>query len=240
MSIILWFFSQFFGYLLIRRHNMITIYYLFGPIWASFIITWTQRTIFHPTDVTRRSHCDRCYHPLTWWQLLPLLGYLFQRGRCRYCQTPIDPYSTIGELLTGYLWFLLHAQLSMAQLTFLTTSALILATTDYYGQWIDLRWLIGLLFIPPWPYPKFELIIGSIGLTILLITIKKRHWLGSGDLWLFGILLWRRGLLQTAVILLIACSLILVHPKIWQHQPVPFVPSLLIGCLIELSYWNGF
>lgn len=215
-------------------------YFCLGTIWASFIVTWTQRTLFNPTDDTHRSHCDQCYHPLTWWQLIPVLGYCLQWGRCRYCQTPIDPYSTIGELLTGYLWFLLHAQLSMAQLIFLTTSALILATTDYYGQWIDLRWLLGILCLPPSHSPKIEWLLGISLLLILFFITKNRPWLGSGDLWLFGLILWQRGLIHTLIILNLACFLTLLTPRTWHHQPVPFVPGILIGCLLDLSFSYGF
>ena len=36
-----------------------------------------------------RSHCDACARTLVWYELVPLLGYVALRGRCRTCRTRI-------------------------------------------------------------------------------------------------------------------------------------------------------
>jgi leader peptidase (prepilin peptidase)/N-methyltransferase len=38
---------------------------------------------------TRRSFCPKCGHTLTITELIPLVSYLLQRGRCRACHAPI-------------------------------------------------------------------------------------------------------------------------------------------------------
>ena len=48
----------------------------------------------------RRPHCTRCGQPLS-WEALPLLGYLWQRGRCRHCARPIRKSFILVELLTA-------------------------------------------------------------------------------------------------------------------------------------------
>jgi leader peptidase (prepilin peptidase)/N-methyltransferase len=49
----------------------------------------------------RRSFCPRCMHQLRWHHTVPILSWLFLRGRCAFCQAPIPlRYCTI-ELLTG-------------------------------------------------------------------------------------------------------------------------------------------
>lgn len=37
------------------------------------------------------SHCTNCNHELGWHELIPVLSYLLQAGRCRVCKTPISP-----------------------------------------------------------------------------------------------------------------------------------------------------
>ena len=39
---------------------------------------------------SRRSFCLQCHHFLNWKDLVPLLSYLFLKGRCRYCQSKIS------------------------------------------------------------------------------------------------------------------------------------------------------
>ena len=56
--------------------------------------------------VSPPSHCDNCQRRLGPQDLVPLLSYLWLRGKCRYCRAPI-PLRNMGiELLTGGLFFL--------------------------------------------------------------------------------------------------------------------------------------
>lgn len=58
-----------------------------------------------PYDLLRpRSHCPACGHVLAWWELLPILGYLLVRGRCRACAQPIGWRYPAVELVTAVLF----------------------------------------------------------------------------------------------------------------------------------------
>ena len=46
-------------------------------------------------------HCVRCNHALTVRNSLPVLGYLLQKGRCRYCERPIPWSFPAIELTLG-------------------------------------------------------------------------------------------------------------------------------------------
>jgi len=51
-----------------------------------------------------RSRCQKCLHQLSWFENIPVVSYLFLRGQCSHCQTPISlRYPTI-ELCTGALF----------------------------------------------------------------------------------------------------------------------------------------
>jgi leader peptidase (prepilin peptidase)/N-methyltransferase len=54
-----------------------------------------------PGIVREPSHCPSCKHPLAMRDNVPLFGWLFLRGRCRYCRTPISLQYPLVELLTG-------------------------------------------------------------------------------------------------------------------------------------------
>jgi leader peptidase (prepilin peptidase)/N-methyltransferase len=55
-----------------------------------------------PPDLVRKgSHCPHCRHPLAATDNIPLLSWLFLRGRCRYCKAPISKQYPLVELLCG-------------------------------------------------------------------------------------------------------------------------------------------
>ncbi len=48
-----------------------------------------------------RSFCPACRHSLTWRENIPLLGYLLQGGRCRFCKASIPPRYPLAELASA-------------------------------------------------------------------------------------------------------------------------------------------
>lgn len=55
--------------------------------------------------MTPRSRCPACGHAVQWYENIPVLSYLFLRGRCSACKTPISARYPLVELLTGALFF---------------------------------------------------------------------------------------------------------------------------------------
>lgn len=51
----------------------------------------------------RRSFCPSCQNQLSWYDNIPLFGYIRLKGRCRYCQSPISVRYPLVELLSGIL-----------------------------------------------------------------------------------------------------------------------------------------
>ena len=49
-----------------------------------------------------RSSCPACGHDLSWRDLVPLLSWLLQRGRCRYCREKIDARYPVVEEATAF------------------------------------------------------------------------------------------------------------------------------------------
>ena len=50
------------------------------------------------------SHCPSCTKPLSWADKIPVLSYLFLRGRCRHCSAPIGRRYPLVELGTAALF----------------------------------------------------------------------------------------------------------------------------------------
>jgi leader peptidase (prepilin peptidase) / N-methyltransferase len=89
-----------------------------GLLWGSFanvcIYRWPPSEE-HPKGrsvVKPDSHCFKCLTPIRWYDNVPVLSYLWLRGRCRNCKTGFSPRYVLVELVTGALfgcawWFTL-------------------------------------------------------------------------------------------------------------------------------------
>ena len=67
---------------------------ILGSFLATLILRWPQdRSI-----VSGRSACDGCSTPLGPLELIPLLSWMLQRGRCRRCAARIDPLHPAVEV----------------------------------------------------------------------------------------------------------------------------------------------
>jgi prepilin signal peptidase PulO-like enzyme (type II secretory pathway) len=50
-----------------------------------------------------RSECLHCGHKLSWYELVPILSYIYLRGRCKSCGVKLTRVYLYSELLTGIL-----------------------------------------------------------------------------------------------------------------------------------------
>lgn len=56
-----------------------------------------------PTTLFGRSYCPTCGHKIKSWENIPVLSYLFLRGKCASCKSPISKKYAIVEVLTAVL-----------------------------------------------------------------------------------------------------------------------------------------
>jgi prepilin signal peptidase PulO-like enzyme (type II secretory pathway) len=78
--------------------------FIFGSIIGSFLNSIIYR--LEKPIKTKRSFCPYCYHKLSWKDLIPLLSFLFLKGKCRYCKKPISLQYPLVELFTACLFLL--------------------------------------------------------------------------------------------------------------------------------------
>ena len=52
-----------------------------------------------------RSRCQQCGHQIAWYENVPVVSYVFLRGKCSACKTPISIRYPLVELATGGLFF---------------------------------------------------------------------------------------------------------------------------------------
>ncbi len=82
-----------------------------------------------PGIVLSRSHCPKCGHGIKSWENIPIISYLFLRGKCSACKTRISFRYPLVELLTAILFVvtLWHFGPNLQGLTALFLTAMLVA-----------------------------------------------------------------------------------------------------------------
>lgn len=80
------------------------IFFILGTLMGSFYTVLGTRLPKEEKVLFDKSHCDKCHHDLSFLDMVPILSYVFLRGRCRYCKEKIDSTSTFMELVSGILY----------------------------------------------------------------------------------------------------------------------------------------
>lgn len=172
--------------------------FISGTFFGSFFNLVSDRLPQGKNILTGRSKCDHCGKTLDPKSLIPVLSYIFQKGKCAKCKKKLTAFYPVSEILTG-LVFMGVAYLSGILVTvniatvltfmyFLTISSffIMLALTD-----IKFRLLPNKLVYSAIIFVSLFLILNAV-LTVYF-TYKQ---LKSDD---FGIYLLQAGYLQTQI-----------------------------------------
>jgi len=237
---------------------------ILGAVLGSFLNCFAWR-IAHDEKITKgRSHCPHCGHVLQPWELIPVVSWIIQGGKCRSCKTKISPRYLIAELfLAGmFVWTIFTDGITircLRDLIFLCVLFTIsLVDLEIYiipnpSHFVSLgAFALALPFIDGgwWPNLRDGLIGAALlGGGVLLISlvmnkIMKKATLGGGDvelLFVCGMYLGpMKGLfgLVTACIIGIAFNYIgnAVGRKKNEEDPayIPFGPAISMGMYVML------
>jgi leader peptidase (prepilin peptidase)/N-methyltransferase len=77
--------------------------FIIGSMIGSFLNVCIVRLPKNESIVKPPSHCPKCGTPILFYDNIPLISYLFLRGRCRFCAERISPRYFFVELLMGIL-----------------------------------------------------------------------------------------------------------------------------------------
>jgi len=88
-----------------------------------------------------RSHCPKCAHQLGWKDLMPVLSFIWLKGKCRYCGEKISWQYPIVEAATGILFVFLFLSIfnfnlsisdviNLIYLLFITSCLIVIFVSD--------------------------------------------------------------------------------------------------------------
>ncbi|MCU0567898.1 MAG: prepilin peptidase [Oculatellaceae cyanobacterium Prado106] len=141
-------------------------------------------SLLHPP-----SRCPHCLHRLQPHDNVPVLGWLWLKGRCRYCRTAIAPRYPMVEATTGILFVLVFWSFAQASGLALTTGSLL----QTVSSWAFVSWLLALALIDldtltlPNSLTQSGLVVGLV-FQALLGWATGADWVGVAHSLMTGIL----------------------------------------------------
>jgi leader peptidase (prepilin peptidase)/N-methyltransferase len=116
------------------RDVVIALFFLFGMVIGSFLNVCITRIPEGVSIVAPRSRCPRCETPIKAYDNVPIVAWLWLRGKCRSCGYPISPMYPLVELLTGLFFVACYVDFGLTPQTvkwlFFTCLVIVLTITD--------------------------------------------------------------------------------------------------------------
>lgn len=85
-------------------HFWSVIFFILGCMVGSFLNVCIHRMPLDQSIVSPPSHCPHCHYSIPWYLNIPLITWLYLRGKCRNCGAPIAIRYFLVELLTGVIF----------------------------------------------------------------------------------------------------------------------------------------
>lgn len=229
-----------------------------GLIFGSFFACSGYRIPNKVKLTEPRSFCPKCKKVLKWYMNIPVLSFIFLKGRCSYCKEPINfiyPFveiTTAALFLCNYIMFDFTVNFWIA--TIITSALMVTIVSDFIYYYISdrvlllslLSLIITLLVFTDYKIVIEHIISGAL-LFLMMLGIKyignyifKKESLGDGDIKLLGVIGLALGAIYGLVSLFIGSLLGLIFALIFFKKNkdgiIPFGPFLLMGALISIYF----
>lgn len=230
------------------------IFFILGTIMGSFYNVVGFRLAKNESIIKPGSHCPKCNHKLSFFELIPILSYIFLKGKCKNCKEKISIFYPLIELFTGLLFgvcfysfgFSYDLLIGLSLVSLL--SIVIVSDVNFYIIPDEINIFFGILiiiinifkygFVGSLKYILYGIIMFLFMYLVMNLgkIIFKEEALGGGDVKLLFVL----GLclpimssffsLILATLLAFPISLYLLLSK--KDKIIPFGPFLVLGTLI--------
>lgn len=236
--------------------------FIFGLVFGSFYNVVGYRLPNNMSIAFPSSHCTNCNHKLKFYELIPVISYIFLLGKCKVCKERISFVYPFFELITGILFLLSYLVFGinlnfLISITFISILIIIsISDIKYYiipdevlmvGSIIlIIEFIINTIINDLTVYNGIILpLLNGLGSFALLLIFKMagellldKECLGGGDIKLLFVIGLMLGFDMSIVTIFLASFIALplsIISLIKNHENVlPFGPYLSIAAIIIL------
>lgn len=165
---------------------------------GSFLAALSSRLKKGEKIVFDRSKCDSCKRLLKWYELIPLLSFVWMKGKCRTCKQNIPPSFLLIEIFTAVVFFLLFITHPIEISVWYLVKNLVIASLLIFIGYHDWKYqeiyekstiLPGLLLFISVLVFSFEqslsflfAVIAGGGFFLTQYILSRKQWVGRGDI----------------------------------------------------------
>lgn len=236
----------------------LTFIFVLGACLGSFANVIILRLPAGESIVRPRSHCRSCKQTLNWYQNIPLLSYLIQKGKCAHCGAAFSPRYFLVELVmaaafgatylaVGPSWLLLEYLIlvfGLITVSFIDIDHMILPDVFTLGGIVI--GLLGSLINPE--RQVWDAVLGVLfggGFLWLIAYLywitKKQEGMGGGDIkllaWIGAVLGWKCipfVILFSSLVGSLVGILTAIRSQQGLRTEIPFGPFLALGALVYI------
>jgi leader peptidase (prepilin peptidase)/N-methyltransferase len=238
---------------------------LFGLLVGSFLNALIYRLPREINIAFPRSSCPSCKKLIFWYENIPVLSYLFLRGKCSGCGSKISIEYPIVEIIAAIAALMMapenfEPQVIFSSIFYFTVfcSFLVHFIVDLKHQILPdaINLYLGILFLVV-SFINYGYLHWVLGLAIgfgfpylisyVFYKLKGQIGLGGGDIKLWGVLglyLGPMGIIQN---IFISCAfgaliggLLLILKIIKRETPIPFGPFIIIIAFVQIFFQAWF
>ena len=232
------------------------LFFILGSVMGSFFHVVATRISNEESIITPSSHCHICNHKLKWYELIPIVSYIIQGGKCRKCKETLPLSYLVIEIVTGVLYAVCYHEYGLSPelvISIIFVSILIIVIVSdieymiildevlVFGSVITIIFYLILYGVDSTVYHVLDATLAFIvmyALKILGDFIFKKESLGGGDIKLmffFGLVI---GLPLSVVTIFVATfiafpiALLILFSR--KDNMIPFGPFLSMAAILIL------
>ncbi|HEX5622988.1 MAG TPA: prepilin peptidase [Sulfuricurvum sp.] len=230
--------------------------FIVGAVIGSFLNVLIIRTPKDESVSFPASHCVSCNTPLRAWHNIPILSWLFLRGKCAFCGSKISIQYPIVEILTGLIFLFTALKLGITFQAFgiaiVFSLLLSLSVIDFrYKMVPDSINLAALTFaifsvsaISEFFTHFNNALLFAGGFTLLRFYLSyaiKKEAMGEADIMIAAtmgaVLGFKLALVAVFIAALLALpALILTRSEDEESEQLPFIPFLALATWLVLMF----
>lgn len=210
---------------------------------------------------TERSKCPHCNNIIKWYMNIPILSYIFLKGKCAFCKKPISLRYPLIELMVGIFALYIFREpyslynISYSMIYFSIFCAFVIhffidVEHHILPDGVNIYIALVLFLLGMFQFDiKHAILGGAIGfsfpylVTMFFYYVRKVEGLGGGDIKLFAALGLYLGPIGIIYNILFSCVLgslfsipLLLFGKMNRNTALAFGPFILITAFVQIFF----
>jgi leader peptidase (prepilin peptidase)/N-methyltransferase len=237
----------------------------YGLLIGSFLNVVIYRLPLNLSVVKPRSACPKCGHQIRWYENIPILSFLFLRGRCSNCSTSIPLRYPLVELLIGIFFYarfplLLEGVFLYSYFFEIMVFSLLITIffidLDHHIIPDSLNLILAIIFLVDVVLNQRYLngaigaggaFLFTFGFTYLFYKLRGVVGLGGGDIKLFTALGLYLGIEGVIYNIFLSCFvgalngfILILLKKLNADRPFAFGPAIVVVSILQIFYPQYF